>query len=298
VSEFEPFDDPFNGYKSRAVVLAEVLTGKEVIRLDTGQIRHLDFSPDGRFLASADATSIRLWDAATGQPVFRRDWPTEIRTFPEFCPALSFAFALDGRGIVTGLHDGTLLVWNVTHDRRPIVLGGETLERKQFDQLWADLAGEDARKAYRATNALAVAQAIPFLKDCLHPIRPVDAKRVEKLIADLDSEQFAAREAAAKELAKIADLAEPLLRQARETSPSAEVKRRIAKLLATPDTPSGDRLRTLRAIAALERIGSPEALDELRNLATGVESARETREAKQSLERRAAVQDQLKGRDR
>jgi WD40 repeat protein len=262
VSEFEPFGDPFNGYKSRAVVLAEVLTGKEVMRLDTGQIRHLDFSPDGRLLATADATSIRLWDTATGQPVFRRDWPTEIRAFPQYCPALSFAFALDGRAIVTGLHDGTLLVWNVTHDSRPIALGGETLERKQFDQLWADLAGEDARKAYRATNALAVAQAIPFLKDCLRPIRPVDAKRVEKLIADLDSEQFAAREAAAKELAKIADLAEPLLRQARQTNPSAEAKRRIARLLATPDPPpSGDRLGTLRAIAALERIGSPEALD-------------------------------------
>jgi hypothetical protein len=295
VSEFEPFDDPFNGYKSRAVVLAEVLTGKEVMRLDTGQIRHLDFSPDGRFLATADATSIRLWDTATGQPVFRRDWPTEIRTFPKYCPALSFAFALDGRAIVTGLRDGTLLVWDVTHDRRPIALRGETLERKQFDQLYADLPSEDARKAYRATNALAVAQAIPFLKDCLQPIGPADAKRVEKLIADLDSEQFGAREAAAKEMAKIADLAEPLLRQARETNPSVEVKRRIARLLSTPDSPpSGDRLRTLRAIAALERIGSPEALDVLRNLATGVESARETREAKQALERRAAVQDQQK----
>src|SRR5262245_38618006 len=79
--------------------------------------------------------------------------------------------------------------------------------RKQFDQLWADLAAEDARKAYRARNALAFAQAIPCLSDCLHPIRPVDAKRVEKLIADLDSEQFAAREAAAKELAKSSDLA-------------------------------------------------------------------------------------------
>jgi WD40 repeat protein len=299
ISEFEPFDDPFHGYKSRAVVLAEVLTGKEVMRLETGQIRHLDFSPDGRFLATADATSLRLWDTATGQPVFRRDWPNEIRTLPEHCPALSFAFALDGCAIVTGLHDGTLLVWDVGADRRPSALGGEPVDRKQFDLLWADLAGADVRKAYRATHLLALAQAIPFLKECLHAVGPADAKHVEKLIADLDSEQFAAREAAAEGLAKIVDLAVPLLRRAQETSPSAEVKRRIAKLLAMPDPiPSGDRLRTLRAIAVLERIGSPEALDVLRNLATGVPSARETREAKQALERRIGQQDRQKRHDR
>jgi WD40 repeat protein len=290
VSEFEPFDDPFNGYKVRAVVLAEVLTGKEVIRLDTGQLRHVEFSPNCRFLATADATSIRLWDTATGQIVLRRDWPNEIRKFPEYCPVLSFALALDGRAAVTGLHDGTLLVWDLSRDRRPGALAGETIDRKRFDQLWADLAGDNAPKAYRATHALAVAQAIPFLKDSLHPTLPADAKHVGKLVAELDSEQFAAREAAAKELATLAELAEPLLRRVLEMNPSPEVKRRIGKLLAMPDAPpSGDRLRRLRAIATLERIGSPEALDVLRILATGVESARETREAKQALERRAAL---------
>jgi hypothetical protein len=284
-SEFEPLDDPFNGYKVRAVVLAESLTGKEVLRLDTGHIRHLDFSPDGRLLATADAASIRLWDSTTGQQVLRRAWPKEIQTNPEVCPVLSFAFALHGRAVATGLPDGTLLVWDVGHERQPATLGGHTIDGTLFDQLWADLSADDAGKAYRATRALSFPQATPFFKARLHPAQ-LDAKRVEKLIADLDGEQFAAREAATKELAMIADLAEPLLKRARETNPAAEVRRRIDRLLAARSVrPSGERLQTLRAIAALEQIGSPEARAVLWQLASGVDKAWETREAKQALER-------------
>jgi HEAT repeat protein len=128
--------------------------------------------------------------------------------------------------------------------------------------------------------------SVPFLKAHLSPVQPVDAKRVQALIGDLDSEQFAVRDKAAKELAKIVEQIEPMLKKAQEASPSAEVKRRIASLLGAPhEAPTGDRLRTLRAIAALERIGTPEARDVLKGIAEGDAAARETREAKESLAR-------------
>jgi WD40 repeat protein len=285
ISEYEPFDDPFAGYKSRAVVVAEVVSGKEVLRLATGQIRHLEFSPDGHFLVTADAASIRLWDLSTGEVAFRRAWPKEIQESPEWCPALSFAIVLGGRGIVTGLRDGTLLVWDVAPRRRPTAPGAKPIDQKRFDELWADLGGDDARKAFRATGLLSNAEAVPFLKNRLKPAR-LDAQRVEKLLADLDNEHFAVRKAATEELAKMVDLAESPLRRARETGSTLESRRRIDRLLAAPRAPlTGDRLRTLRAISALEGIGSPEAGEVLRHLGTGVESARETREAKQALER-------------
>src|SRR5262249_62048042 len=139
-------------------------------------------------------------------------------------------------------------------------------------------------KAYRAMHSLAQPKTIPYLRNHLRPVPLADVKRAEKLIGDLDSEQFALRRVATKELAKLAEQFEPLLRRSLETNPSEEVKRRIATILANSRVPpSGERLRTPRAIAILERIGTPEAEDVLRKLAGSDDTARETREAKESL---------------
>jgi hypothetical protein len=159
-------------------------------------------------------------------------------------------------------------------------------DAKQLELLWIDLASEQAGKAYHAEFALAVAQAVPFLKEHLTPVRPIDPKRVEKLIADLDSEEFAVRDKAAKELVKVADQIEPALNKAKKTNSSPEVQRRIGAILSGPYVPpTGERLRVIRAIAAVERIGTREARDVLRRLAEGDPTARETREANEALAR-------------
>jgi hypothetical protein len=48
---------------------------------------------------------------------------------------------------------------------------------------------------------------------------------------------------------------------------------------------SGKTLRRLRAIAVLEKIGTPEARRLLEQMATGLDGARETRDAKAALRR-------------
>ncbi len=64
---------------------------------------------------------------------------------------------------------------------------------------------------------------------------------------------------------------------------SLEVRRRIERLLGTLE--GSERLRGRRALAALERIGTPEARRLLEVLAGGVPGAHLTREARAAVNR-------------
>ena len=124
---------------------------------------------------------------------------------------------------------------------------------------------------------------MPFLKDHLQPVT-LDVKRVEELLADLDGDAFETREAASRELARMRYRAEPMLRRALEGKPSLETRRRLQAILAEPNRPPREDLRRLRALAVLERLGTPEARRILEKLASGA-AARETREAQAALQR-------------
>jgi RNA polymerase sigma factor (sigma-70 family) len=262
-----------------AVSVAELATGKEVVRIETGRVNLFAFSPDGRVLATSDGDAVRVWETATGKEVFRRERHGALPGVPAQAAVASVAFLPGGRRLATGLGDGTVLVWD---------LAPEAAAGKELQTLWADLAGEDARKAYRAIHGLAAApaQAVAYLKEHLRPVPEVEPRRVERLLADLDSSEFTVREAAAKELTGLAERVEPALRRALKESPSAEVRRCVEALLAVPGAaPTGDTLRALRAVWVLELVGTPEARQLLEALAKGAAAARQTVEAKAALER-------------
>jgi hypothetical protein len=112
---------------------------------------------------------------------------------------------------------------------------------------------------------------------------------VAKLIADLDADEFATRENASAELEKLGSAAVPALRRVLAGKPSEEVRRRTERLL---DRLGGrgltsDELLALRGVEVLERAGTPEAKELLKELAKGSPQARMTLEAKASLERLA-----------
>jgi hypothetical protein len=224
---------------------------------------------------------------AAGKAIFHRQWSEEYRTkFAGGCPAGSFGFALGGRAIVTGMTDGTLLVWDVS----PATKDAQDkcdLSRKELEQLWADLAA-NADQAHRAIYALADApgSAVSILKESLKPVGALDENRIARLIGQLDSDQFAVRDSAMKELREARDEIGPALQRALDNAPSVETTRRIKAILsAPPSAPAGETLRSLRAVKVLERIATPDARQLLQKLADGASSGRLTREAKAALER-------------
>jgi RNA polymerase sigma factor (sigma-70 family) len=277
-----PFD---RNLSTENVRVAEVATGREIFHID-GWISFVAFSRDGRVLATVDARALCLWDAITGEPLFRRLWQIGLAPVSALTWIQSLAFLPDGRAVVTGMRDGTALVW----DLEPQTWPAPTVT-SDLDTLWPDLAG-DAAKAYRSVRALTAvpSRAIPFLKDRLRPVAEADPKQVQRLLADLDSDQFEVRKTAADELAKLGERIEPALRKALDQPPSLEARRRLTAVLdGMRTTPTAEVLRTHRAIQALERIGTPEARRILQTLATGAPAARETREAKEALARLAAL---------
>jgi RNA polymerase sigma factor (sigma-70 family) len=237
------------------------------------------FSPDGRTLATGSMNGqVRLWEVATGQERRR------LEGHPDWVACL--AFTPNGRRLLTGGLDTSALVWDLA------ALPGIAEPRTDMAlrALWEDLASPDAGRAYRAVLSTAAfpGRVVPLLKDRLPPA-PRDlpqAKRLARLIADLDADAFDVREKAGRELDRLGEAAVPALRRALAGSPSAELRRRAEGLLEKwdPQTPTGETLRQLRAVEALELADTAEARRLLKEWADGGETRR-THEARAALRR-------------
>jgi hypothetical protein len=129
----------------------------------------------------------------------------------------------------------------------------------------------------------APAATTPFLGEKLKPVVAVNAARFAALRKKLESDVFSEREEAAGELKKLSDAAEPSLRKALQENLTLETRRRLQALL--EELQGGDRLRSLRAIEVLERIGNASARELLRRLSAGAESAWLTEEGRRTLRR-------------
>ncbi len=263
---------------SETVRLFEVASAAEVLSLPRTFQSRAAFSADGRLLAvAAPERSIVVWDLARGR---------ELRRFTGFdTEVASLGFSPDGRRLLSGLDDSTVLVWDVgARDPGTAKLGPDGLARA-----WADLAGADAGRAFRARGALASApeEAVAWLRGRLKPAAPADAARLRQHIAELGSKRFAVRDKAQAALEGIGDLAEGALRRALADAPTLEVRRRIEGLLTRLRGPvtRPEVLRGVRAAAALEDIATPAARALLTELAAGAPDARLTREAQASLDR-------------
>jgi hypothetical protein len=241
----------------------------------------LTFSPDGRRLAFRDGPAngsggLRVWETATLAEAFRFDPPGGVT---------GFAFTPDGRRLVVGHPDTTLTVWDFEAVEQSAVGASPTAPDP-----WERLANRDARTGLAAVRQLAAdpTAAVPLLQRRFRP----DRARITRLIADLDDPRFPVRDAASKELAATADAAEPVLREAVETSGSAEVRERVGRILRRFESEDGQRpvahLRAVRAVEVLERIGTPEARAVLAEWAATAQRTERGVEAKSTLDRLAA----------
>ncbi len=270
------------GSKEDAIALYDARTGKLARRckgLDTTTpyLKPLAFSTDGQLLASSDSELIHLWEVATGK---------RIHTFRGHRGQInSLIFNANDRRLASVSSDSTVLIWDVTGQAAKAT----PLAEAKLKECWNDLAGEDAGCAHQAVWTLigAPRESIPFLKARLHPVKPVSREQLDRWIQALDADIFEARERAMVELEKLGELAEPALRRVLENKPTLEQRRRIEPILAKLEaaSPSGETLRSLRAVRVLEHVGTSEAQRLLRELANGAEGASLTRAAQAALTR-------------
>jgi WD40 repeat protein len=276
------------------IQLWDVASGQLIRQLrrdGDGKIRSLSYAPDGQMLAASWDRTIGLWEVASGKEIRRFAQPPFPHGMNQGGGAGSVAFAPDGLTLAAGYDNGIVLLWDVTGQRPDGRFRAGRLAAQQQEALWGDLAG-DAGKAYAAVWALVAApqQAVPLLQGRLQPAVAADPQKLARLIARLDSEQFAERQQAMAELEKLGDLATPALSKLLDSKPALELRRRaeklLHKLLVAPVT-DAELLRGLRAVAVLEHIGNPEACALLKRLAGGAPGVRLTREAGATLARLA-----------
>jgi hypothetical protein len=244
----------------------------------------LAFSPDGKTLACrGPEQSIRLLEVATGKERGRFVAPGVGIEF--------LAFAPDGKTLASRNADKTAFIWDLTGRVRGGQVQPVKLLAEDLESLWAELAGADAAKAYRAVWTLAAApqQVLPLLQKHLQPAAAIDGQRTARLIADLESDEFTTREKATAELVKLGRVAVPALRKVLTSQPSLETRRRVEQILTKlkEGAPPPEQLRALRAVEVLEHTGTAEARRLLATLAKGAPEAQLTQEAKASLERLA-----------
>lgn len=166
--------------------------------------------------------------------------------------------------------------------------GAEETENSGLAAVWADLASDDESKALKAVFALAATpkESTAFLKQHLKPVT-IDPKKIARLLGDLDSNQFNVREQATQELESMGSYAVPYLRGALDKKPALEVRQRVEQLLERIKSagPSASVIRSLRAIAVLEAMGSNDARQLLEALSHGRTKALATQEAEAALDR-------------
>jgi len=269
--------------RDQGVVLWDMITARQITTLGDpkANVSCVAFSPGGRtILAGSKDGTIRMWDLLTEK---------ERGTFVGHQGEVrSVCYSPDGKQFASGSADTTALVWNVS---RLVKERQVTLSPQELQAVWSDLASPDASKGYKAFLTLANApqQSVPFVKERFQAIRSPDPKRVSRLIEDLDDGQFTVREEATAELEKLGGFAESALRKVLQENPSLEVRRRVEKLLYKMEQGIShpDLLQALRAIAALEQIGTAEAQEVMRLLVKDSVMPRVRQEATSSLDRLA-----------
>jgi WD40 repeat protein len=256
------------------------------------------FAPDGRTLVTIDLDGVmQLWEAGTGEEVRRWGKPVRLDGDSENPPGIPqeaapgrftgavLAFSPDGRSVAVN-DDDLILLWDVTGRAKPGGLPRLDLTPEEQDRLWDDLNQPHAAKAHRVLWALVAAgdPVVPFVLGKLRP-RDAAARRIKQLVADLDSAEYAVRQAATKELEQIGLAAEPAMRGALANRPGLEMRRRLEGLLEKLELTG--RVRVPRAVSVLEQVGTPSARQALEELAKGAPESRLTQEARSSLGRLA-----------
>ncbi len=178
-----------------------------------------------------------------------------------------------------------MLAWNLRPPRPAVNVS--------LDAAWTDLAKRESADAFKAEGVFLAAapDAIKFFADRIKPDEPLDMKRVQQLLADLDSDQFAQRDAASKALGALGRQVKPYLEETIKTTKSTEAQDRAKKILESVQAAAvaPRQLRQMRAVLVLELIGDNESKNLLKKWAGGPAASLLAEEASAALKRLEGV---------
>jgi WD40 repeat protein len=239
------------------------------------------FSADGTRLAHAGVDGIvRVWDVRTGE---------ELASLAGHKGPIScVAFAPDGKMLASASADTTALVWDVgAVTARPPA--ARILTAAELQAHWGRLGEPDAAKGFEAICEMADSptETLTLLTEHLKPAPPLDAARVQALLAMLDSDIYKERQQATAELSKLGERTVPAMEKALASGPALELKQRLEGLIKqlSGATLTADQLRAVRAVEVLERLGTAEARQLLQSIADGAPGAMATTNARAALVR-------------
>jgi WD40 repeat protein len=259
--------------------LWEFATRMELGAIDgTDKVYRAAFAPDSRLVAlgGRDAILVHLPSSAiVAHLVEQSAASTEVD------------FSRNGKWLATaGSAASTATVWDVADlVGKPLVKVKAT--DAELESWWVSLSAQNPKDAYAAVWKLGGAGdvSLNLFKRVLKPVPAPNADAIATLIANLDAPLFADRIKAVRQIEVLGDLVVEPLRLARKTAKSVEQEQRIDDLLKKLQGPeiSLEQLRFIRAVAAIEAIGTEEAKSLLRVLADGAAGSRLSSEAKQAL---------------
>ena len=222
--------------------------------------------------------------AIAGQHRFALRERITAKPIIEHAVARWFELSPCGRFALADTNDGANIVYDTT-----IGATADKLPITELPRLWREMASPDAVTARRAIwKCVAQGKHVVNFIESRIEIPRVNAERFRTLIEDLDSPNFRKRQRAEQELSLIACFIVADLETAANDGSSPEAQLRAKRLLKTAHgtdrTKDGNVVRTVRAIEALMRIGSPKSRKIIKRVADGPPSAVETIAARGALE--------------
>lgn len=206
----------------------------------------------------------------------------------------------DARALLTTLSKGAAGAATTTKAKTVLdrlAKGPQTGGVVKLDALWADLGQDDPLRAYTALKTLVrhPREAVPLLRQRLRSLLfskiDDDPRRIEKLIAELDNDDYAVREKATDELKILGKRVEKAMRQRLKSGVTPESTKRLEELLKDIAhlTPGRESFWLERGLEALELIGDAEARQTLEELVKDSTNLRAQEQIKASLQRVEAL---------
>lgn len=257
----------------RTVRIWDAINGKELLRLNGTGVAGMALSPDGKWLAIRGMNyEIQLWEIMTG---------ARLRTLAGLdSEARDIVFTRDGKGLIANA-DLAPTLWDLM-PKQSVATGSPEVA-------WDLLASDDAEKAFQAQSFLVrdPKAAVLLLAEHIKPAETfIERAHFDKLVRDLDSEQFRTREFAEKELKKAGHkVPVAWLRQTHEATKSTEQAKRLSQVLDLRAKPSPEEWRLSRAIQVLELTGTSGAADLLQQWANAPTGSLLAIEAAAAVER-------------